>query len=311
MLPKWKAKAIVQKGISFLPKKEKINFLFQKYVTKGVYLTDEHFDYKITHARDHIQYFKKYSNRTIEESNALELGTGWYPIIPIALYLNDFKEIWSLDIQSWMTKESQFTTIDKFIEWRKNGKLKDFLPYLNEDKWQQLIALKNQAEITKEEICKKIKLQSSIQDARKTNFDNQQMDFICSNNTFEHIPKGVLIGILKEFHRIVKADGLMSHFIDMSDHFAHFDKTINIYNFLQYSEKKWNRIDNSIQPQNRMRFKDYKKIYKDLGIPITEEEIRPGSLAEVKKVNIHAEYAGYTEEEVAVSQGYGGSKYPL
>ena len=60
MIAKWKAEAIVQKGISYLPKKDKINYLFQKYVTKGVYLTDEYFTYKITHARDHLAYFKKY-----------------------------------------------------------------------------------------------------------------------------------------------------------------------------------------------------------------------------------------------------------
>lgn len=310
MIAKWKAKAVVQKGISFLPYKEKINFLFQKYVTKGVFLNDEHFNYKITAARDHLKYFNKYSGKKPDQCSILELGTGWYPIIPIAMYLNDFRNVMSIDIQSWMTKESQLTTIKKFKEWRDDGRLSEFLPYINETKWGQLIALTEQKDTTsKEEICKTINFKTIIQDARDTDFSDYEIDFICSNNTLEHIPKSVLIGILKEFNRIIKTDGLMSHFIDMSDHFAHFDKTINIYNFLKYSEKKWNRIDNSIQPQNRLRFKDYKAIYKDLGIPISEEDYDEGNIDLVKEINLHQEYAEYTLEELAISHGFLISKY--
>lgn len=58
---KWKAKAVVQKAISFLPQSERVNFLFQKHVTKAVNLTDQHFDWKITHARDHVNNFVKFT----------------------------------------------------------------------------------------------------------------------------------------------------------------------------------------------------------------------------------------------------------
>jgi hypothetical protein len=309
MIAKWKAKAIVQKTISYLPKKEKINYLFQKYVTKGVFLTDEYFTYKITHACDHIAYFKKYSNKDFSESSFLELGTGWYPIVPIAMYLNDFKEIISIDIQSWMTKESLLTTIEKFIEWRMNGQLKDFLPYINEEKWANLVNIvKENDKLSKDEINQIFHIQTFIQDARNTKFATGYFDFICSNNTFEHVPKAILIPILKEFKRIAKKDGIMSHFVDMSDHFAHFDTTINIYNFLQYSQGKWDSIDNSIQPQNRMRWKDYREIYQDLGIPITDEEVRKGDLKALKSVELAEMYQSYSMEELAISHGYFVSK---
>lgn len=309
MIAKWKAKAIVQKTISYLPNKEKINYLFQKYVTKGVYLTDEYFTYKITHAQDHIDYFKKYSNKDFSESNFLELGTGWYPIVPIAMYLNDFEEIISIDIQSWMTKESILTTIEKFVEWRANGELSKYLTFINEEKWAVLInILKENEQLTKEQISQIFHLKTFIQDARKTDFADNSFDFICSNNTFEHVPKAILIPILKEFKRIAKKDGIMSHFVDMSDHFAHFDKTINIYNFLQYSQKTWDLIDNSIQPQNRMRWKDYRQIYADLDIAITDEAVRKGDLKALKTVKLAAMYQSYSMEELAISHGYLVSK---
>ena len=307
MIAKWKAKAVVQKCISFLPQKDKINFFFQKYVTKGVYLTDEYFGFKITHAHDHLNYFQKFSNKSPEESTVLELGTGWYPIIPIALYLSDYQQIISIDIESWMNRDRQLTTIEKFLEWRVKGKLDEYLPQINEEKWQELVKLTssiNRADLTTEEINETIRLTPLIRDARQTQMEGGSIDLICSNNTFEHIPQTILIDIIREFWRILIPNGVMSHFIDLSDHFAHFDSSINIYNFLRYSSKTWSIIDNSIQPQNRLRFKDYRKIYHDLSIPITEESYRKGDLEALKTIPLAPEYADYTPEELAISHGY-------
>ena len=83
----------------------------------------------------------------------------------------------------------------------------------------------------------------------------------------------------------------MSHFIDMSDHFAHFDKTINIYNILQFSDTEWQWIDNSIQPQSRLRIDDYEAMYRELEIPITEESHREGNLQELKQIKLDARFA--------------------
>ena len=66
MSAKWIAKAVIQKAISFLPQPERANLFFQKHVTGGVYLTGEHFTNKITHARDHIAYLKKYRQQTAD-----------------------------------------------------------------------------------------------------------------------------------------------------------------------------------------------------------------------------------------------------
>ncbi len=298
------AKAIIQKGISFLPNSEKVNFLFQKHVTKAVLLTDQHFDWKITHARDHVNYFTKFSKTNVKEAQVLELGTGWYPIVPIALFLNGFKNTVSIDIQSWMTTESQLTTIKKFKEWRDAGKLDAYLPNLQESRWQELMAILKDQLKTKEAFNQKIHLQTHLIDARNTNFKAQSFDFICSNNTFEHIPKNILIDILKEFKRLIKTEGVQSHFIDLTDHFAHFDASITAYNFLKFSAKQWDLIDNSIQPQNRMRWPDYQKIYADLNIPILEEETRKGNLESLKQVNVHSEFGHFSETDMAITHGY-------
>ncbi|NNC83283.1 MAG: class I SAM-dependent methyltransferase [Flavobacteriales bacterium] len=146
-------------------------------------------------------------------------------------------------------------------------------------------------------------------DARATGLAESSFDFICSNNTFEHIYPNVLSDILKEFKRVLKADGLMSHFIDLSDNFAHFDHSITIYNFLRFSTDRWNMIDNSIQPQNRLRWKEYKEKYQELDIPITEESIREGELELLAQVDVHPQFDAFSAEELAISHGYLISKF--
>jgi ubiquinone/menaquinone biosynthesis C-methylase UbiE len=133
---------------------------------------------------------------------------------------------------------------------------------------------------------------------------NQEIDLVTSNNTFEHIYEEVLTGILKEFKRIVGPGGVMSHFIDMSDHFAHFDKSITIYNFLKFSDSEWKLIDNSIQPQNRLRINDYRKIYEELGIPITLEKNRESNIRDLESLRLDAKFEKIPIEDLAVSHSY-------
>jgi hypothetical protein len=95
----------------------------------------------------------------------------------------------------------------------------------------------------------------------------------------------------------------------MSDHFAHFDRTISIYNFLQFSDSQWKFIDNSIQRQNRLRIDDYYTIYKELDIPINEESYRKGDIEALKQIKLDTKFIGKTPEIVAISHCHFVSKF--
>jgi ubiquinone/menaquinone biosynthesis C-methylase UbiE len=309
MIQKWKIKALVQKTISILPFSEKLNYIFQKHVTGGIELTEEYWGYKITHARDHINFYKSYDKNGLNGKTALELGTGWYPIVPVCLFLSNIDKVISIDIKSWMTKSFQIKAIAKVVDSRKTGKLESYLTEINEERWDILEGiLKKNKNLTRDEINRIICLETVIKDARRTNLPDKSIDFICSNNTFEHIRQDILFDILKEFRRIIKDDGIMSHFIDMSDHFSHYDTSITNYNFLKYSENVWKLIDNSIQPQNRLRFIDYKRMYEKLNIPVSMELITGSRSDQLRQIKISKQYKNYTEDELVISHGYIVSK---
>jgi Methyltransferase domain len=304
-MKKWILKAIVQKITSYLPFSNKINYVFQKYVTKGVYLSDEYFYDRLGHAKAHLAAFQKHSKtakNAIVPKNALELGTGWYPVVPISFYLVGVETTYSVDISFLTSKERIFTTLQQFENAHKSGKLSGYLDVLPE-KWAKLsVLIANYADYSLEDVLKYLNLVYLIEDARALSLPDGSVDLVNSNNTFEHIYPSILIPILKDFKRVVnKEHGIMSHFIDMSDHFAHFDKTINIYNFLQFSDEAWKWIDNDIQPMSRLRIDDYKQIYADLGINIDAEDNREGSIDELRTIKLAEKYAQKPLAIVAVS----------
>jgi hypothetical protein len=301
-MKKWILKAVIQKVISWLPGSHRINYLFQKFVTRGVRLSEEYLIDRLTHFKNHAEYFSTYA-RGIEGKTVLELGTGWYPIVPLCLFLAGAERIYSVDITPFLSKENIQSSIRELRRLEQEGRLRQYLKPLP-GRWAQLEAIELESEEEFSSLLEKIHIQYLVTDARNLSLEDQSIDLITSNNTFEHIYPSVLEAILVEFQRILRKEGLMSHFIDMSDHFAHLDASITIYHFLRFSQKQWSWIDNSIQPQNRWRIKHYRDLYARLGISILHEENRPGDVSALRETAVHAEFSGIPEKEMAISHSY-------
>jgi SAM-dependent methyltransferase len=308
-MKKWVLKAVVQKGISYLPGGHKINYLFQKYVTKGVNLSDEYFFDRLSHAREHIESYEKLSPNT-HLNTTLEIGTGWYPVVPISLFLYGVQNIYSIDISALLNKKFLKVAIGRILDAGNKGDLGRYVK-VSPDRLAELKKIyEGYDNMEIEDILKAIKLTYVLKDARNTGFPDKQFDLISSNNTFEHIYPNILEGILKEFKRIIRQGGIMSHSIDMSDHFAHFDKSISVFNFLQYTDSQWKMIDNSIQPQSRLRVTEYKDMYRLLGIPITTEKLIRGNIDEIKKLELSEKYTSDSLDDIAVTHCHFASLMP-
>lgn len=292
---------MVQKGISWLPAAHRVNFLFQKHITKGVCLSDGYFQDKLDHAFDHLRFYEKH--RGGAPKRTLELGTGWYPIVPVCMYLAGAKQAVSVDLNDLMRTDALRETLYAFQQALAAGQLERFRPFWQKKQLKALEALPVEAH-SRAELLQFLHLELLITDARNLPFGDGHFDLVHSNNTFEHIYPAVLSAIMREFKRVTKSKGLNSHFIDLSDHFAHLDDSISIYNFLRFSDRQWRLIDNSVQPQNRLRISDYEKLYRELGCAIIDKEYRPGEPEALHKLNLAPPFDAYNEEELAVSHAH-------
>ena len=301
----WIVKAAIQKGISYLPFKTHINQFFQRRGTGAISLDDQHFGWKIGHAQDHLALWQKhFPNLDRSSAHVLELGTGWYPIVPVYFWLHGVNSMDSLDLYPWISAEHCRTTAQKFVEWNSSGQLQPFLGGVDSARWAQLEQAAR-VQMPLESFLSMIGLRTLVGDATSTLAGmHESYDFICSNNTLEHILEVPLVAILKHFKGLLSPGGGSSHFIDLSDHFGHFDRSITAYNFLKFSPQQWRLIDNDIQPQNRLRWPQYIEIFTKLGYPVVQEKVRPGNLDELKKVKVHRSYLGMSESELAITHGY-------
>jgi len=302
----WIVKAAVQKGISFLPLKTHINQFFQRRGTGALSLADQHFGWKVGHAKDHLALWDRHFSG-IERSSAhvLELGTGWYPIVPVYFWLHGVNSMDSLDLYPWISAEHCHTTAKKFIEWQSNGLLQSYLGDFDGTRWAQLERAANQP-MPLSDFFRMIGLRTLVGDtAAPIDGMHVSYEFICSNNTLEHILNSPLVAILKRFQSLISAGGGgSSHFIDLTDHFGHFDRSITSYNFLKFSPVQWRLIDNDIQPQNRLRWPQYLEIFQQLGYQVLEADVRPGSIDELRQVKVHHCFSGLSESELAITHGY-------
>ena len=87
----------------------------------------------------------------------------------------------------------------------------------------------------------------------------------------------------------------------MSDHFAHLDKKITIFNFLKFSEKQWQIIDNTIQPQNRLRINEHRLLLEKTGFELLDEQNRIGNLSDLQSINLADCFANFSTDDILVT----------
>ncbi len=106
-----------------------------------------------------------------------------------------------------------------------------------------------------------------------------------SITVLEHIEPAVLSDVLREARRVLAPGGLAVHFVDPSDHFAHQDTSIPFINFLQYSERQWQRVaGNEFSYTNRLRASDIEREFRVAGFDIVriDRKVDQRSLAAVE-----------------------------
>jgi ubiquinone/menaquinone biosynthesis C-methylase UbiE len=184
-------------------------------------------------------------------------------------------------------------------DYHASGRLARFIS-VRAERWDALLQVLERARhLTRDELLENLRIRYTIGDACRLSLPDRSISLITSNNTLEHVPAEILRGLLVEFRRLAATGGVMSHFIDMSDHFARLDPSITIYNYLRYSKRQWRWIDNTIQPQNRLRISHYRALYAELSIPISEERCWEGSVEALSKVDVHPDFAGIPLQELA------------
>ncbi len=292
----WKIKFALQGVLSQIPGGNSINdslqILFGDLKNFDDYLTRKIRDYKFF--AGHLQ---PYFNKEDADINALEIGTGWMPLIPVLLSLSGVRSIHTYDKTSHL-----------------NGKLiHQAIPLLTNHleslaEWTQVPIHKLQSKL--DLLCETKTTSELFQaagihyhapaDAAQTGLPDHSIDFIFSNSVMEHIPHSSIDLIFQESQRILKSDGMAVHAVNCGDHYAYFDRGITQINYLQYSDSEWKRWTTDLLYQNRLRPRDFYQISEKNGLIITQEQrsARAGCQEAFEKLKIAQKFSDYPVEDL-------------
>jgi len=247
-------------------------------------------------------YFSPSHHKSLQECSVLELGTGLYPVIPVGLYLSGASKIWTIDKVSLLRPKSVATVLHLFIQYATSGRLFELLPYARKDRIADLaVALEKSPDLHPNELLKHCNIYPINCDARDTKLKDSSVEFFISNNTLEHIKNDVIRGIFTEFRRLSSNSCVISHYIDMIDHYHYFDKSLSLFNFRKYSSNLFKIFNNSLHYQNRNFLVDYISLHQAAGFKILYTFAERSSDENLKKVTLAREFLNYSLDDLLVT----------
>lgn len=285
-MPSWLLKAGAQGAMSILPWRRRLNRLLQERVTGNVHLTPRRFESKLAQAERHLRHHSAAKPDSPIPRSALELGTGWHPIVPIALALGGVERVVSFDIEPLTTGDHAREALGLFASYLAA----DRLPGVQLPRARRLLDECGGRRGDAQAVLAPLGIELAVTDARRTGLAPGSIDCFVSNNTLEHIPPDTLRALMAEFRRLAAPRAVMDHFIDMRDHYSSFDRSISRLNYLRYPEPVWRLFNNRLHYQNRLRVSDYRALMEAAGFTVVAERPTRGKPHEFDDLAVDRRY---------------------
>lgn len=299
-MPHWLIKSALHHVISWLPRSHEWNYKMQKHISRSITPGAGSFAHMAGDCARFLDYYASYSKNADESFTAFELGTGWFPTVPVGLFLCGAKEVWTADIAPLLKIENVRPVLAFYRDAASNGSLKKILPRLRPDRLARIDTALNSSETDPVKLLATLDITVLYLDARSTGLKPGSVDLVLSDSVLVHIPKMVIPGIFEELRRIISPKGVMVHWMGLWDTYARFDKSLTRFNMLRYSESAWRIYNSPIEHQNRLRMAEFRKLHHQTGFDIVAEECLRAEIDELAKVPLHADFSEMIREDLLV-----------
>jgi SAM-dependent methyltransferase len=295
----WRIKGIIQKTLSVTPGGSAINNRLQLKLG-GLRNFERSVDSKVCDDwfvfLDHLRKIQF----PIEGHRFLEIGTGWYPTLPTCFAIAGAQSCLTFDVK-------------RLLDWnltrRMLRRLEVHLPEMASraggsepvfrDRWTRLMTARDFGEF-----CELSGIDyRSPGDAAATGLDSCSVDVVFSNSVLEHVPRPVIVDLMRETRRVLRHGGIAMHSVNCGDHYAYFDRSITQIHYLRYGERHFTLWNNSLQYQNRMRPNEFIQIAEDcdLQIRLNLQRPRPELLAHIGETPIARAFRHWPPEQLCTT----------
>ena len=211
---------------------------------------------------DHIHAVREFGG-DLALQEILEIGSGWYPVIPLMMHVAGAKLIHLTDVEPWLDRQTLLDAVNFLLD-RKS----DLAARLGVESTLIERSLTVAGEGSLASMLQQLGMTYSAPFHPERS--SLKVDAIVSHTVLEHIPRDILASLFHWFCHCLRPSGLVSHGIDNSDHRANFDKSLSRLDFLRYSDAGW-RLLSIGDYTNRLRHHDYKEMLECHGFEICFE----------------------------------------
>ncbi len=298
---RWLAKAALQNTISVLPRSVELNGVLQRYGTGSIVMTPERVVAKLARVGGrHIEHHRRFGAGELSRTTVVEIGTGFAPLLPVGLYLAGAAGVHTFDIARLTDAARTADLLAQVVAAADSGALERECGWVQPQRLQHVRELAADPPLDLDALLAAMGITYHVGDATRSGLAAGSAGLFVTNNVFEHVPAEAIRALLGEAHRTGAPGALISHHIDLRDHYAKFDRSVGVYNSLRFSSRQWRYLNSRMEPQNRLRHSDYLKLIDETGFELLLDDARAGSDAHFAAVRPAAEFRRYAEADLRV-----------
>jgi hypothetical protein len=259
------------------------------------------------HPKDRIEYAAKLATdisefKSIEGATILEIGTGWVPVLPLALYMMGASRVITFDLNRHL---------NPLLTMYATSMMRDCLPEIERRTGRDTAIMKARLDLLLSsgnmgELFHRAGIEyHAPADAGNTGLEPESVDIAYSNLVLEHVTPSALHAIHAELKDVLREDGVIWHNVDFSDHYAATQRHLSPINFLRYSEPVWNMFgQNEILYQNRWRCCQYQELFDRAGFKILGEQDHRSEAAAAALKNgqpVHRDFTNMSRSDLTIT----------
>lgn len=291
---RWLVKAGLQKLFSTLPQGQRLNYLLQRRVTHGLPRPAKVMAEYFANAVQYLHAARLWGSLPQGPRRAYEFGAGQDLATALSLYALGVRRQVLVDLRPL----AQWDLLSQALV-----DLKVQAPLLRALAGRELRPWPTRAPTGTAQLERALGISyRAPADARNTGLESGSFGLVSSSHVLEHIPARDLPAVLAECRRLVSSRGVICHLWNMQDHYAEFDPSISVYNFLTLDRARWGLVNSSLHYQNRLRLPDYLAMFQQAGLRLVYQKVwwpSEQDLTRLARLPLAADFAGrYSPREL-------------
>ena len=311
----WRIKGVLQGVLSKLPAGGTLNDGLQ-LLAGGRADQGQHIDMKFE--RDWLVLMRvlRELKFDVQGQTLMEVGTGWLPVLPLCFALAGARRVHAFDLNRHLKRSAVPGVLQRLGG--HLGALAEACGQSEAEVRERHVLLSAVSQGQSSEAGTRILERAGIEyrapaDATRTGLPDGSVSLVYSNSVLEHVGATVLEPMMGETKRLLTPHGLALHSVNCGDHYAYFDRRITPLNYLRFTQQQWQRWNNDLLYQNRLRASDFPAAARRQGLEVIHQiqTERKDLLASIPADQIAPEFRHYDAGDLSCTSITFAAKRPL